>query len=164
MRTTIIKSNRLRDSPLADTIWMGFNNAVRDSFSRLSSPRPRNRILGPLREVKDVRKAVAIPRFDVRHPAGDASQLLFHNQLARLGAPLFRVRVLLDTGAQYAARFSYSLLPFRFYSFYSVQRLSRRKITAYSLFFFLFPRILIVVPTLSHEQEMSDRKSVLQKL
>lgn len=40
MQTTIIKSNRLRDSWVVDTIWVGFNNAVRDSFSRLSLPSP----------------------------------------------------------------------------------------------------------------------------
>lgn len=40
MQIIIIKNNRLCDNSFADTIWVSFNNAVRDSFSRLSLPSP----------------------------------------------------------------------------------------------------------------------------
>lgn len=71
MQTIIIKSNRLRDSPFADIIWMGFNNAVRDAFSRLSLP--RRMYPWTLRLMRGQGRfgepADAIPRFGERHPA-----------------------------------------------------------------------------------------------
>lgn len=117
MQTIIIKSNRLRDSPFADIIWMGFNNAVRDSFSRLSLPRRMypwtlrlTRGQGRFGEPAD-----AIPRFGERHPVAMHRATFTTNGHDREHR-LFRVRVLLLASSWYHS-FLYFSPFFRFHSF-----------------------------------------------
>lgn len=75
MQTIIIKSNRLRDSPFADLIWMGFNNAVRDSFSRLSSPPLDVSLdLAPYARSRTFRRARGRDSAIWRTTSGDASR------------------------------------------------------------------------------------------
>jgi len=71
MQIIIIKNNRLCDNSFADTIWVSFNNAVRDSFSRLSLPSPDVSLdLAPCARSRPFEEpADAIPRFGKRHPA-----------------------------------------------------------------------------------------------
>lgn len=102
MQTIIIKSSRLRDSPFVDIIWVGLNNAVRDSFSRLSLP--RRTYPWTLRLVRGQGRSQS-PRTRFRDLANDIRRCIAQlSQPAsqRLAAPpLFRVRVLLVASTWY---------------------------------------------------------------
>lgn len=98
MQTIIIKSNAIVRSQILSG-WVSITQFVTlfRGWAYLAGC-----ILGPcaLCEVKDVRRARGRDSAIWRTTSGDASRN-FHNHRARLGAPLFRVRVLLVASTRY---------------------------------------------------------------